>query len=138
MSLLQSTLRSEKPTVEGKSVLVIKVVSVIHKWPYEEVYVAYSKLFEYISEHSLMMSGPARSIYLNDTAEVTEDELLTEVQIPVNEIRGEVPSVFEKSQVFNIYIFQIRLFRLQLLRFLPSMDEWYRYNRKFLPRQRSY
>jgi len=86
MSLLQSTLLSEKPTVEGKSVLVIKVVSVIHKGPYEEVDVAYSKLFEYMSEHSLTMSGPARSIYLNDPAEVPEDELLTEVQIPVNEI----------------------------------------------------
>lgn len=61
-------------------------LSTIHKGPYEEVDVVYSKLFEYVSEHSLVMSGPAGSIYFNDSVEVSEDELLTEVQIPVNEI----------------------------------------------------
>jgi effector-binding domain-containing protein len=59
------------------------VVSAIHKGPYEEVGVAYTRLFEYIKNNDLKAAGPSRSLYLNDPNEVSEEELLTEVQIPV-------------------------------------------------------
>ncbi|SFM47032.1 MerR family transcriptional regulator [Methanolobus profundi] len=59
------------------------VVSVIHKGPYEEVGVAYTRLFEYINNNDLKAAGPSRSLYLNDPNEVPEEEFLTEVQIPV-------------------------------------------------------
>lgn len=61
----------------------VKVVSVIHKGPYEEVGAAYTRLFEYIMENDLKASGPSRSLYLNDPNEVSEEDFLTEVQIPV-------------------------------------------------------
>jgi effector-binding domain-containing protein len=61
----------------------MKVVSLIHKGPYQEVGQAYEAAFGYISEKGLKMAGPTRECYLNNPDEVKEDELLTEIQIPV-------------------------------------------------------
>jgi effector-binding domain-containing protein len=45
--------------------------------------VAYTRLFEYIEEHGLELAGPSRALYLNDPEEVTEEELMSEIQLPV-------------------------------------------------------
>ncbi|WP_094227819.1 MerR family transcriptional regulator [Methanolobus psychrotolerans] len=60
-----------------------RVVSAIHTGPYNEVGVAYTHLFEYMKEHGLEPAGPSRSLYINDPDEVPEEELMTEVQLPV-------------------------------------------------------
>jgi effector-binding domain-containing protein len=58
-------------------------VTAIHRGPYQEVGVAYTRLFEYIEEHGLELAGPSRALYLNDPEEVTEEELMSEIQLPV-------------------------------------------------------
>jgi effector-binding domain-containing protein len=73
---------------DGTSITVrtlpaVKVVSAIYKGPYQGVDVAFTKLFEYMAESNLEIAGPSRELYLNDPHEVSEGELLSEVQIPV-------------------------------------------------------
>jgi effector-binding domain-containing protein len=63
-----------------------RFLSVLHTGPYPGVGKAYERLFAYMGEHGLAPGGPSRELYLNDPAEVPEDELLTEVQFPVEEV----------------------------------------------------
>ena len=63
-----------------------RFVSVLHTGPYPGVGKAYERLFAYMNEHRLVPAGPSRELYLNDPAEVPEEELLTEVQFPVQDL----------------------------------------------------
>ena len=77
--------------LDGTAVEVVtlpsgRFLSVLHTGPYPGVGKAYERLFAYMGEHGLAPAGPSRELYLNDPAEVLEDELLTEVQFPVEEI----------------------------------------------------
>ncbi|BBL67329.1 MerR family transcriptional regulator [Methanoculleus chikugoensis] len=63
-----------------------RFASVLHTGPYPGVGKAYERLFAYMNEHRLVPAGPSRELYLNDPAEVPEDELLTEVQFPVEDL----------------------------------------------------
>jgi effector-binding domain-containing protein len=60
-----------------------RAVSVIHLGAYHKVGEAWGKVFKYIQENGLRPCGPGRELYLNDPAMVNENELLTEVQVPV-------------------------------------------------------
>ncbi|NPV59985.1 MAG: GyrI-like domain-containing protein [Actinobacteria bacterium] len=55
----------------------------IHKGPYSAMEPAYGDLKAWMAENGFRHAGPAREVYLNDPGQVTEDELLTEVSIPV-------------------------------------------------------
>jgi len=77
--------------LDGTAVEVVtlpggRFLSVLHTGPYPGVGKAYERLFAYMGEHGLAPAGPSRELYLNDPAKVPEDELLTEVQFPVEEI----------------------------------------------------
>jgi effector-binding domain-containing protein len=61
-----------------------KVVSVIHTGPYHEVGEAYTKALDYINASGLKLRGPCRELYMSDPQTVPENELMTEIQIPVN------------------------------------------------------
>ena len=63
-----------------------RFLSVLHTGPYPGVGKAYERLFSYMNEHRLVPVGPSRELYLNDPAEVPEEELLTEVQFPVQDL----------------------------------------------------
>jgi effector-binding domain-containing protein len=80
---VSGSITTDNFDVEMVTLPAANVVSAIHKGPYEEVGVAYTRLFEYIKNNDLKAAGPSRSLYLNDPNEVSEEELLTEVQIPV-------------------------------------------------------
>jgi effector-binding domain-containing protein len=68
-----------------------RFASVLHTGPYGPgVGKAYERLFAYMGEHGLAPAGPSRELYLNDPAEVPEDELLTEVQFPVQSLSPSV------------------------------------------------
>ena len=56
----------------------------MHHGPDPEISPAYHTLTGWISEHGHEMTGPPREIYLNDPTQVTEDELLTRVEWPIN------------------------------------------------------
>lgn len=57
--------------------------STVHRGPYDEVGPAYHTLSGWIQEHGHEIAGPPREIYLNDPREVPPDEVLTEVQWPI-------------------------------------------------------
>lgn len=75
----------EDPKMEIKTLPAIKAVSVIYQGPYPEVEAGYNRALSFARENNLESFGPSRELYLNDPAEVPEEELMTEVQIQVRE-----------------------------------------------------
>lgn len=59
------------------------VASTVHRGPYDELASAYHTLTGRIAEHGHQAAGPPRELYLNDPGEVPPEELLTEVQWPI-------------------------------------------------------
>ncbi|WP_406656771.1 GyrI-like domain-containing protein [Methanolobus sp. ZRKC2] len=71
-------------SVNVETLPAIKAVSAIHRGPYHEVGTAYTYLFEYMDEQGMELAGPSRALYLNNPDDVPEDELMSEIQLPVN------------------------------------------------------
>ncbi|MBX5327143.1 MAG: GyrI-like domain-containing protein [Candidatus Bathyarchaeia archaeon] len=69
--------------IEIKKIPVQEVLYTTHRGPYREVGPAYSALFQYARKHGYVLKGCPIEIYLNDPATVPENELLTEIQLPV-------------------------------------------------------
>jgi AraC family transcriptional regulator len=59
------------------------VLSAMHKGPYTEVGPVIHAVVEYALENGYDIVGPISEAYLNDPLITPEDELLTEVRIPV-------------------------------------------------------
>ncbi len=77
--------------VEVKTLPPEVVAWTMHHGPYREISPAYHTLTGWISEHGHEMTGPPREIYLNDPTQVTESELLTRIEWPINaEVGAEV------------------------------------------------
>lgn len=60
-----------------------RFASAIHKGPYQDVHESWGKLYEWTAMQGLEPKTPCRDNYLNDPNEVAEEELLTELLIPV-------------------------------------------------------
>ncbi len=60
------------------------VAAVVHKGPYDEMGPAHEALANWIHEHGHRTVGPTREIYLNHPSEVEPDDLLTEIQWPID------------------------------------------------------
>ena len=69
--------------MQVKSYPASKVVSYVHKGSYNKLHEKYTYLYKYIQENNLKVNGPCRELYLNDPAQVSEGELKTEIQIPI-------------------------------------------------------
>jgi len=69
--------------IKIKEVPAQEVLYAIHKGPYREVGPSYAALFQYAREKGYIPLGCPMEIYLNDPAKVPENELLTEIQLPV-------------------------------------------------------
>ena len=61
-----------------------KMVHAIHKGPYESCEPTYLKVFAWIEYRGLRISGPIREVYPNDPREVTPEEIITEIFVPVS------------------------------------------------------
>ncbi|NVM03699.1 MAG: GyrI-like domain-containing protein [Candidatus Helarchaeota archaeon] len=61
-----------------------KVVSTIHTGSYSNLGEAYTRLFEYARKNGLKIGGLTREIYLTNPKEKPENELLTEIQLPID------------------------------------------------------
>ena len=72
-----------KGRVKVKEITAHQVVSTVYKGPYGQAAQIYQALIEYANENGYNIAGPVKEIYMNKPLEVTEDELLTEVQFPV-------------------------------------------------------
>lgn len=75
----------EDPKIEIKTLPAIRAVSAVCVGPYNGIEFVYSRVLSFAKENNLEPFGPSREIYLNDPAEVPEEEHLTEVQIQVRE-----------------------------------------------------
>ena len=71
------------PEISLKTLPPVKAVTVIHKGPYSNLGMAHKQIYDYINEKGLTICGPPRELYLNDPADIPEEELLTEIQYPV-------------------------------------------------------
>lgn len=78
-----------KAEIEGDSLVQIKeipameVASFMYKGPYDKVGSSWEKLYGWIYKNKYEPAGPGMEVYLNSSAEVSADSLLTEIQIPV-------------------------------------------------------
>lgn len=59
------------------------VVSTIHEGKYSSLNETHMKLWEYIFKNNYEVDGFPKEIYLNNPDDVFEEELLTEIQIPI-------------------------------------------------------
>ena len=60
-----------------------KMVHTVHKGPYESCEATYLKVFSWIKEKRLQISGPIREVYPNDPREVPPEKIITEIFVPV-------------------------------------------------------
>jgi len=74
---------SEAGKVKIKNLPAQDVLYAVHKGPYSEVGLVYEVLMDKVIEEGYQMIGAPMEIYFNSPMEVSEDELLTEVQFPV-------------------------------------------------------
>ncbi len=61
-----------------------KMAHTIHYGPYESCESTYLKLFDWIKEKGLRISGPIREVYPNDPREVPPEKIITEIFVPVS------------------------------------------------------
>ena len=61
----------------------IKVASVTHKGPYEDVGKTYEGLVAWINENGYKIVGPAQEVYVTGLEETPPEKLKTEVMLPV-------------------------------------------------------
>lgn len=60
------------------------VAATTHRGPYDEIGPAYHTVTGWIQDHGHTITAPPREVYLNDPQSVAPDELLTEVQFPID------------------------------------------------------
>jgi len=66
-----------------KTLDAVKVVSVTHTGPYGDIGPSYNKAYDYVMQKGYNQTQQIREIYFNNPLEVPEEELLTEIQIPI-------------------------------------------------------
>lgn len=71
------------PAMEVRTIPGGKCLSLIHKGPYSRLHEAWSRIGTYAEERGFTANGPHRELYFNDPCTVSEEELLTELQIPI-------------------------------------------------------
>jgi effector-binding domain-containing protein len=71
------------PSIEVRNIPPQRVVSLIHKGPYETIGQAYTRLNDHITRNGLSYAGPMMDLYLNDPNKVPRDEVMTEIQAPI-------------------------------------------------------
>lgn len=60
------------------------VAATTHRGPYDEISPAYHTVTGWIQDHGHRIAGPLRELYLNDPQRVVAEDLLTEVQFPID------------------------------------------------------
>ena len=69
--------------VKIKEIPAHQAISTVYKGPYGQAAQIYQAIIKYAGENGYNIVGPVKEIYMNNPMEVSEDELLTEVQFPV-------------------------------------------------------
>ncbi len=71
------------PEIEIKNLPACQMASVLYTGVYGNVGQGYQSLFRFIEEQGYVPAGNTREIYLNNPEQVAEEELLTEIQVPI-------------------------------------------------------
>ncbi len=81
---VRATVEASHDEVAFKTVPGGTVAATTHRGPYDEISPAYHTVTGWIQDHGHRVAGPPREIYLNDPKTVLPDDLLTEIQFPIN------------------------------------------------------
>lgn len=76
------------PEMEVSTLPGGKCLSLIHKGSFAKLHEAWSRIGAYAEERELVTCGYHREVYLTDPDTVPEEELLTELQIPIDTEAG--------------------------------------------------
>lgn len=60
-----------------------KMASLMHKGPYDQIGPSYNKMFDWLKENELELTGNLRELYHNDPSQTPPEELLTEILAPI-------------------------------------------------------
>ena len=60
-----------------------RFAKVLHRGPYSGMSQTYDRLFGWLGERKLAITGPTREVYLNDPSQVAPEEILTEILAPI-------------------------------------------------------
>jgi effector-binding domain-containing protein len=76
-----------EPDEDGFGVRVLPsrlVAATLHHGPYETLEVTYGELMSWIAANGYHVAGPPEEVYFSDPAEVSPDDHLTEIRLPVS------------------------------------------------------
>ena len=73
----------EDPSVEVRNLKPLRVASLVHKGSYESIGTAYEKILGFVRDNMLEITGPMIDLYLNDPNTVKPEDILTEIQVPI-------------------------------------------------------
>jgi len=73
--------------VKIKDFPAVSVVCAKQRGPVSEVESVHDEILEWAEANGYRVAGPSRELFLTNPMEFSEDELLTEIQIPVEAIR---------------------------------------------------
>lgn len=69
----------------------VTVASLIHRGAYSKIEPSYFRLLEWMHESGLQRAGRFMEVYLNSPVDTPEDELLTQIMIPVGQEAANDP-----------------------------------------------
>lgn len=56
---------------------------IVHKGPYEACLPVYERLFAWLEENGLKLTGPIKEAYMNDPKEVAPEDIITIIHAPI-------------------------------------------------------
>jgi effector-binding domain-containing protein len=68
-----------------KRISTMTVATTMHRGPYDQVASAYERLMAWITDQDFEAVGPPMEAYMNDPGQVSPEEYLTEVMVPVRQ-----------------------------------------------------
>jgi effector-binding domain-containing protein len=71
--------------MEVRNIPPQRVLSMIHKGPYDTISQAYAKFGEHMVKKGYEYAGPPMELYLSDPQKTPPDEIMTEIQAPIKE-----------------------------------------------------
>lgn len=71
--------------VMAKRLPACRVLSGVHKGSHELLHITYKEMFHCLAQRGLEFQSPARELFLNNPHETPQEELLTEIQLPVKQ-----------------------------------------------------
>ncbi|PWR74436.1 MerR family transcriptional regulator [Methanospirillum lacunae] len=60
-----------------------RFLSLIYKGPYMGIHEGWSRAYAFATENGISLGIPGRELYLNDPCEIPQEELITEIQVPI-------------------------------------------------------